>query len=124
VLHADGTPVSASSPVEPGEFLSVYVTGLGRVEGDIAAGQAAPASPLLRTRTPVEALLSGAPLPTSFAGLAPGFVGLYQVNLQLPPVLGDGTHPLRITTRGINSNAVNITVRTRTPDPPPEPPGP
>jgi len=37
-----------------------------------------------RTNAPVTVVLNGTELPSSFAGLAPGFVGLYQVNVTIP----------------------------------------
>jgi len=111
VVHPDGTPVSDAFPAEGGEVVSVYLTGLGRVNGEIAAGQAAPLSPLLTVRTPIEVLLGGISIAPSFAGLAPGFVGLYQVNLRVPEQLASGTHALQVVARGVRSNAVRVPVR-------------
>ncbi len=110
VAHADGTPVSAESPAQPSEFLSVFLTGLGRVNGAIAAGQAAPALQLLTVRAPVEARLGDVSITPAFAGLSPGFAGLYQVNLQVPPAMLPGTYPLRIVAGGTPSNAANVPV--------------
>ena len=111
VLHSTGVPVSDAAPAEPGESILVFLTGLGLVSGDITAGQAAPFSPLLLVRAPVEARIGGLSVTPSFAGLAPGFVGLYQVNLKIPEELSSGAYPLRILSRGVSSNAVNLPVR-------------
>jgi len=45
----------------------------------------------------------------SFAGLAPGFVGLYQVNLAVPNLPAQ-TYPLRVVTSGGQSNAMSVPV--------------
>jgi adhesin/invasin len=47
----------------------------------------------------------------SFAGLAPGWVGLVQVNLVVPAGLATGTYPLTVTIDGQTSNAGNISVQ-------------
>ncbi len=111
VVHSSGTLVSTASPAEPGETVLVFLTGLGQVNGEIAAGQPAPFSPLLSARVPVEAQLGGAAVTPSFAGLAPGFAGLYQVNLPIPE-LPSGTYTLRIVAGGISSNVVGVAVRS------------
>ena len=55
----------------------------------------------------------------TFAGLAPGFAGLYQVVLQVPPLTRPGTYTLQITSRNSLSNLVNLPVSTTglAPDP-------
>ncbi len=110
ILHASGTLVSAASPAQPGEMVSIYSTGLGDVNGSIAAGQPAP-SPPLATRVPVQAQLGTTSLTPTFAGLAPGFVGLYQVNLQVPTGLSSGAYKLQLVATGTSSNPVNLSVR-------------
>ncbi len=121
IVRLDGSFVSSAAPALPGEFVSVYMTGLGRVNGDIVAGQAAPDSPVLTTRTPVEVQISGFTVTPTFSGLAPGFVGLYQVNLEIPE-LDNGTYSLRVLARGVSSNAVILPVRAPAREPgPPEP---
>jgi len=116
VAHVDGSPVTAELPARPGEFISVFLIGLGRVNGAIAPGQAAPSSPPLAVRAPVEAQLGDLSIRPVFAGLAPGFAGLYQVNFQIPLALTPGIHPLRIVAGGSPSNAVNVPVGAAEPD--------
>lgn len=113
VVRANGALVSAASPALAGELVSVYLTGLGRPNGEILAGQPAPFSPLLTVRGPVEAQVGVVSVTPSFTGLAPGFVGLYQVNLQIPQELPTGMHALRIVVRGVSSNTVSLAVRSR-----------
>jgi len=120
VVHANGTLVTPASPAEAGEFIAVFLTGLGQVDGPLLAGQPAPRSPLLRARAPVDARVGNVVVAPVFAGLAPDFAGLYQVNLQVPGV-PSGPHSLRIVAGGVSSNAVNLAVRSTSPEP--EPPG-
>ncbi len=116
VAHADGTPVSTGAPAKPGEFLLVFLTGLGRVNGAITAGQAAP-SPPLTVRAPVQVHLGELSIDPAFAGLAPGFAGLYQVNWQVPATQSPGNYSMRIVAGGISSNAVTLPVAASDPDP-------
>jgi uncharacterized protein (TIGR03437 family) len=93
ILHADYSPVSAGSPATPGETVLLYMTGLGSVTPAVADGAAAPSSPISisdeYTAGRISVFLDDkmdppAQADVAFAALAPGFVGLYQVNLTLP----------------------------------------
>jgi len=110
VIHANGTLVSPSAPAKAGEVVLIFLTGMGQVSGQISAGQAAPASPPLTVTAQVQVEIgSGSRLTPSYAGLAPGFAGLYQVNVQVPPLAG-GNYTLRIIAAGSSSNAVTLAV--------------
>lgn len=111
IVHADGRLVTAASPARTGEHISVYLTGLGDVNGQISAGQPAPLSPLLTVRAPVDVEIGGELVMSLFAGLAPGFAGLYQVNLEVPQELASGAYSFRIVAKGRSSNTVRVSVR-------------
>jgi uncharacterized protein (TIGR03437 family) len=115
ITHADGTVVSAAAPATPGETLIIYMTGLGQVDGKLAAGQAAPASPPLNVLAPVLVQIGTAQVTPDFAGLTPGFVGLYQVNVVVPQNLPAKAYPLQVVVRGNISNSLNIPVQPRNP---------
>jgi len=88
--HADGTLVSATAPVTPGETLVIYMTGLGQMDGKIGAGHAAPLSPPPRVLAPVQVQIGATmPIALSLAGFPPGFVGVCQVNVAVPQDLRD-----------------------------------
>ena len=77
--------VDQSSPVKAGDAVVIYCTGLGEVSPAVPSGFAAPAAePLSRTVAPVSVTIAGAKATVLYAGLAPGFVGLYQVNAIVP----------------------------------------
>ncbi|MBI3472895.1 MAG: metallophosphoesterase [Candidatus Solibacter usitatus] len=110
-FHANNASVTASEPAEGGEAVVLYLTGLGTVSGPIAAGEPAPVSPLLTTRAPVEVQIGSTSVSPFFAGLSPGSVGLYQVNVVLPANLPAGDYQIRVAARGASSNAVTLPVR-------------
>jgi uncharacterized protein (TIGR03437 family) len=83
--HAGRGAVSVGDPAVPGETIVVYASGLGPVAGDVADG-AAPVG-LVQTQTPVSATVGTQDARVTFAGLAPGMVGVYQVNVELPSTL-------------------------------------
>jgi uncharacterized protein (TIGR03437 family) len=74
----------AANPVAAGDVIIIYCSGLGRVDPPVEAGQAAPFDPLSRTVLPVTLRIGGVTADVSFAGLAPGFSGLYQINATVP----------------------------------------
>jgi uncharacterized protein (TIGR03437 family) len=100
-LTADGYPViahqdfrglvSAADPAHPDEILHLYLTGMGAVTPAVGTGQPAPLAPLSFLRDQVFVSWAGA-LPFNFplgakvlfAGLAPGLVGLEQLDVQVP----------------------------------------
>lgn len=87
-IHLDGQLISDLSPAFPGEVIVIYAGGLGHTTPDIAGGQLATAPFPIRFAPQLEILLDGMACPPGsilYAGLAPGFAGLYQINLRLPP---------------------------------------
>lgn len=112
ILHADGTPVSLpDSPAQPGETISIYATGLGTVDNRPDTGQAASTLSLSNTLVRPDVSIGGRPAAVTFSGLAPGFVGLYQVNVIVPTDLGSGDHAVVLNIGGASSNPVTLSVR-------------
>ena len=113
ILDAQGQLVDSAAPAAAGEIIQVFCTGLGATNPQVASGQAAPgAEPLARVVVPVEAQVGGKPATVHFAGLAPGFVGLYQVNVEIPADVEPGPAvPLLLLQNGVPSNTVTIAVQ-------------
>ena len=98
-------------PVHPGEYISIFCTGLGAVTNQPPTGAATPSSPLATTVATATVRIGAIDVAPSFSGLAPGFVGLYQVNVQIPANAPIGNQvPVSITISGVTSNVVTIAV--------------
>jgi uncharacterized protein (TIGR03437 family) len=110
VVHPDGQFVSQAYPATPGTYITIYMVGLGALDGPLEAGDPAPDQTLLRA-VDVEGVRFGSvTVAPSFAGLTPRFAGLYQVNVQVPRI-SPGQNPLQVVTRTAASNTVIIPVR-------------
>lgn len=92
------TFVTTSNPVHRGDSLAVILTGLGQTTPAIDAGIPAPTDQLTSVVVPPRVELGGVPLSMSFAGLMPGQVGVYQINVSVPRNVPTGIAvPMRIT---------------------------
>ena len=110
VLNQDGSLNSSSHPAPVGSYIAAFLTGLGPVNPPVAAGVAAPVTPLSNATFGATATIGAATAPVQFAGLAPGFAGLYQVNVQVP-ALSAGQYPLQVSVNGVLSNAATVSVQ-------------
>jgi uncharacterized protein (TIGR03437 family) len=110
ILHGtDYGLVSADRPATRGETVIIYATGLGPVSPAPPTGYPASAAPLSLTTIPPVVSFGGiAASEVFFAGLAPGFVGLYQVNARIPLDAPSGALDLVIQTGGQSSNPVKL----------------
>jgi uncharacterized protein (TIGR03437 family) len=83
--------ITADHPAKPGEIVHLYAAGLGPVTNQPATGEPAPADPLSRISSTLtcwaysDEQSSQLDIPVQFAGLAPGTIGYYQIDVQLPP---------------------------------------
>jgi glucosylceramidase len=100
---------SQDNPAPAGQAILLFGTGLGGVSPAVPAGAAASADPLSWVTAKVTATVGGAPADVSFAGLAPGFAGLWQINVTLPAGVS-GAVPAIVTVAGVASNTVTVWV--------------
>ena len=107
LIGANGLlPGAVFTPAKPGEIVALYLTGLGSTDPAYAAGQI-PRQPA-STAAPVSVSLNGVPLAAGdllYAGVAPGFAGLYQVNIRIPASLPDGDLPVSLSVHGVSTPA-------------------
>jgi minor extracellular serine protease Vpr len=111
VHSSDGALVGPDDPAFPGEVLVLYVTGLGPLSLQLQDGYPAPSDPLAHTVDPFSVLVDGQDSEVFFSGLAPGFVGLYQINLRVPRNIGSGDLNLEIQSPYASSRIVILPVR-------------
>lgn len=89
-VHLNGQLISAASPAVAKEIIVLYAGGLGKTAPDTRSGLLATAAAPIFFGSQLQVLLNGLPLPPGsvlYAGLTPGFAGLYQINLVLPAAL-------------------------------------
>jgi minor extracellular serine protease Vpr len=111
VHPSDGALVGPSDPAFPGEVLVLYVTALGPLSLDLDDGYPAPSDPLAQTTEPFDVLLDGELSQVLFSGLAPGFVGLYQINFRVPGDAASGNLDLQIRSPFASSRVAVLPVR-------------
>jgi uncharacterized protein (TIGR03437 family) len=107
VLNQDSSVNGVGNPAASGSVIAAYLTGLGSVQPPVATGVPAPLDSLATTTNMVTATIGGVAATVEFAGLAPGYAGLYQVNILVPQLPG-GRHPLMISVNGAGSNTADI----------------
>ncbi len=113
-LLAAGTPPASAAPTTPltaGESLVIYCTGLGAISQSLNAGAAAPTTPI-STVNAVTVSIGGQNMPVTFAGLVPGYAGLYQVTGTVPSGIATGSNvAVTVSVAGQTSAAVQVSVQ-------------
>ncbi len=100
-----------TNPVTAGNILAVFCTGLGVVNQTVADGAAAPSSPVANTVATPSVTIGGQNAQVTFSGLAPGFVGLYQLDVIVPSGVTPGSQvPVIVSISGSSSPAATIAV--------------
>lgn len=105
-LNQDGSVNNGANPAKAGTYVTLFGTGQGLVGGMPADGHPTPKSPLLSTSSDIKVFVNSDFVPQSdieFSGLAPGFVGLWQINVKVPPNVPPGPVPVFVDLEGINS---------------------
>jgi len=110
VVNQNGLVNSQSQPAAVDSLIAAYLTGLGAVNPPVNTGVAAPTDPLSMLTGGATATIGSMPAAVRFAGLAPGFAGLYQVNIQVPQ-MSPGQYPLQISAGGVVSNAALVNIQ-------------
>ena len=110
--NGDGTNTGSDTPAPRGTVIQLFATGLGPLSPAIPAGTPAPISPLSNTTLNVTATIGNQPATVTYAGSAPGEIGVYQVNVQVPLTAPSGADRL-VLTAGQNSSQTGVTVQIK-----------
>jgi large repetitive protein len=102
--HGDGSAVTDAAPAAPGENVAIYLVGLGATTIPVSSGAPGPGAPYASTSTAPVITLNNETTTFTFAGLIPGLVGVYQVNLVIPQDAINGDLVLSLSENGAASN--------------------
>jgi len=102
----DGKQATATD----GQTVVIYCTGLGATTPAVLSGQPAPASPLAVVVSTPLVSIGGTSATVQFAGMTPGLVGLYQINVVVPAGVSGPGVPVVITHQGVVGNTVTMAV--------------
>jgi minor extracellular serine protease Vpr len=113
ILNSAYALVNSLNPAIAGNtVVQIYCTGLGAVTNQPATGSSSSNNPLSITTTIPSVTIGGAQATVLFSGLAPGFVGTYQVNALVPAAPTKGSEVVvAISIGGVASNTVTIAVQ-------------
>jgi uncharacterized protein (TIGR03437 family) len=114
IVRSDGvTLVPPGTPATAGDTIVIYCTGLGAVTPPVQEGSAAPTTPPLSTTVnSVAVTIGGQQAPVAFSGLAPGYAGLYQINVVVPSGVAPGNAvPVVLTVSGQTGPPVTIAIK-------------
>jgi uncharacterized protein (TIGR03437 family) len=111
IFRPDGQFAAPGTPAQAGDEVIIYAVGLGEKTPQATAGQAATASPLLTVAAAVSLTIGGQNARVDFAGLAPGFAELYQINAAVPAGVTGNSVPVVLTVAGQPSPTVTMAVQ-------------
>jgi len=111
VMHSDGSLNSFSNPARSGDVVILFATGEGQTEPPGMDGKLS-TSPFPRPRLPVSLTIGGRPAALTFAGSAPGFAGLLQLNARVPAESnGDGAEVVLTVGEASSQRGLTMSVR-------------
>jgi uncharacterized protein (TIGR03437 family) len=111
IWDPQGRPVNSA---KPGQTLIAYITGDGDVSPFLASGatpvSGTSAANLPKPRQPLSVTVGGVTATILFNGIPSGFVGVTQINFNVPATVGAGPQPVFVTVGGANSQTVTLNI--------------
>ncbi len=107
---SDYSLVTSTNPAKPGEYLIIYLVGMGATNPPVASGAASPSLPPAAVTSQPTVTVGSQPATVEFAGLTPGFVGLYQINFQVPAGAASGSLQVDVSQNGVAANSTLLPV--------------
>jgi len=102
--------VTDSNPIHRSDSLTIYLTGCGQTSPQVSDGFPAPSNPLAQALSVPVVELGGTQLPVTYAGLAPGQVGVCQINASVPTNTPTGLGMPLLINQGGNTQTVALRV--------------
>jgi uncharacterized protein (TIGR03437 family) len=111
VQNQDFSDNGEQRPAIRGQVLILYATGQGPLTSPIPDGAGAPSEPPAQTTTAPKVFISVDEAAVEFSGMAPGFAGLWQINVRIPnKSYITGQVPIFVVKDGIASNTISVWV--------------
>jgi uncharacterized protein (TIGR03437 family) len=109
---ANGVVFTQANPAKRGQTIVLYVNGMGPVDHQPPSSEPTPLPPPL-AQVPVlpTVKIGNTAAHVDFAGLSPGWVGLYQVNVDVPSNAATGLQPIVVSIGGVDSKASVLPVQ-------------
>ncbi len=109
IQNQDYSVNSPTNPAASGSYVVAYLTGLGVTSSPLTDGMPVPSGTLFSFTGKVKAIIGDTDAPVQFIGMTSGFVGLSQINLQVPE-LPSGDYPLYVSLNDYQYPSVWISV--------------
>jgi uncharacterized protein (TIGR03437 family) len=111
-VNGNGTVTldGSDKPAAAGSIIQLFASGLGATNPPVPDGGPAPSSPLSLATLPISATIAGLPATVTYAGSAPGLIGVYQVNVQIPAGTPSGGAAALVLTAGGNASQDTVTI--------------
>jgi uncharacterized protein (TIGR03437 family) len=107
--EASSLPVNLVDPIHKGDHLIIYASGLGLTSPPVDAGSVSPSPAPVVLLKPV-VTLGGVTCPVTFAGLTPGQIGVYQIDVNVPQGVTQGLNVPLTVCQGTSCGTVNVRV--------------
>jgi len=106
-VHGDWSLITGEAPAQAGEEVVLFATGLGITTPSTPSGQIPQGARQIKDHANFQVWLNGIPLDPAaidYVGVAPGYAGVYQINITLPDDLPRNPE-VRISTGALQSPA-------------------
>jgi uncharacterized protein (TIGR03437 family) len=108
---ANGVVFTQANPAKRGQTIVLYVNGMGPVDHQPPSGEPTPVPPPLAQTSTATVKIGNIAAHVDFSGLSPGWVGLYQVNVDVPQNTPTGLQPIVVSIGGVDSKASVLPVQ-------------
>lgn len=108
--QANWQAVTPSNPIRQNDELTIYLTGMGKVNPEIPAGVPAPGNPAPSVLTQPVVDIGGKGLEVVFAGLVPDQIGVYEIQVKVPWGTPKGLNQALRIQQGSHSTTVMVRV--------------
>lgn len=111
ILHADFSPVTATSPARSGESLILMAAGLGPTVPTLEPGDSFKQDPLNQVASPVEVIVNDQSVPTINSIGSPGTADRFRIDFKMPDGVAAGSATIQLSSAWIKCPTVTVPIR-------------